>query len=62
MKTLELYKDEPLILLVKEKKYNHNYTSKGHDLLIETFLVYFCPEKGLSYRRLDTCVPQEVKK
>jgi len=53
VKTLELYEEEVLVLILKEKKYNHDYSTKGHDLVTQVYLLTSNP-LGLKQKKLDT--------
>jgi len=39
VRTIEIYEEDVLVLVVKKKVYNHNYTSKGRDKLLEVYVV-----------------------
>jgi hypothetical protein len=52
MKTLELYLEEPLVLVIKEKKTFHTMTNKGIDKIIEVYLLAY-NSKELKQKRLD---------
>jgi hypothetical protein len=62
VKILELYEDEELILILKTKILNHDYTTKGQDHRLEILLLTY-KEKTLKQQRvLAESNPQDVKK
>jgi len=62
VKTVELYIEEQLILVVKQRKTNHDYTTKGKDHYLKVYLVSY-NSKELNHRELSELIlPEEGKK
>lgn len=61
MKTLELYENDVLVLILKRKETFHNYTNKGIDRVTQIYLLT-SSSKELKQKRLDTDEFLGVKK